>query len=94
MKRHGHYKTAKYPQRLCDYFTSSNGLLDDKAYCLAECNGNIYIGTEKGLNYTKADGSMGAFPCESVKAIHSSDNKVYFAGKNIIYVIENGKISV
>ena len=93
MKRHGHFKTAKFPQRLCDYFTEANGLLDNKAYCLAESDGNVYIGTEKGINYTKADGTLGAFPCASVKAIFSTEDKVYFAGKNVIYVIENGEIS-
>ena len=93
MKRHGHFKTAKFPQRLCDYYTSSNGLLDNKAYCLAGHNGNVYIGTEKGLNYTKSDGSLGAFPCASVKAIYAFNDKIYFAAKNIIHVIENGEIS-
>lgn len=93
MKRHGHFKTAKFPQRLCDFYTSANGLLDDKAYCLAECNGNVYIGTEKGLNYTKNDGTLGAFPCPSVKAAYSAGDKVYFSAKNIIYEITDGKIN-
>ncbi len=92
MKKHGIFKTGKYPQRLCDFYTSSNGLLDSKAYCLAECNGTVYIGTEKGLNYTKADGTIGSFPCPSVKAAYSSNGKVYFAAKNIIYTAENGEI--
>ena len=69
MKKHGIFKTAKYPQRLCDYYNESNGLLDNKAYCLAECGGTVYLGTEKGLNYTKADGTLGAFPCPAVKAV-------------------------
>ncbi len=93
MKKHGIFKTAKYPQRLCDYYNESNGLLDNKAYCLAECGGTIYIGTEKGLNYTKADGTLGAFPCPAVKAVFSANGKVYFAARNIIYVAENGIIS-
>ena len=93
MRKHGIFKTGKYPQRLCDYFTSANGLLDDKAYCLAECEGTVYIGTEKGLNYTKADGTLGSFPCPCVKAIYSDKDKVYFAAENIIYVAKNGEIS-
>lgn len=93
MKKHGIFKTAKYPQRLCDYYNESNGLLDNKAYCLAECGGTVYIGTEKGLNYTKADGTLGAFPCPAVKAVFSANGKVYFAARNIIYVAENGIIS-
>lgn len=93
MKKHGIFKTAKYPQRICDYYTSSNGLLDDKAYCLAECNGTVYIGTEKGLNYTKEDGTLGSFPCPRVKAVYSAGDKVYFAAKNTVYVVENGKIT-
>ncbi len=93
MKRQGIFKTSKYPQRICDFFTSANGLLDDKAYCLAECGGNVYIGTEKGLNYTKADGSIGSFPCASVKAIYSAGDMVYFAAKNTIYVVYNDGIS-
>ncbi len=93
MKKHGIFKTAKYPQRICDYYTSANGLLDDKAYCLAECNGTVYIGTEKGLNYTKEDGTLGSFPCPRVKAVYSAGYKVYFAAKNTVYVVENGKIT-
>ncbi|MBR3779892.1 MAG: hypothetical protein IKK63_01660 [Clostridia bacterium] len=93
MKKHGIFKTAKYPQRICDYYTSANGLLDNKAYCLAECDGTVYIGTEKGLNYTKKDGNLGAFPCPAVKAVFSANGKVYFAAQNIIYVSENGNIN-
>ena len=92
MKKYGIFKTGKYPQRLCDFYTSANGLLDNKAYCLAECGGTVYIGTEKGLNYTKADGSLGAFPCPAVKAMHTDNDKVYIAAGNIIYVAKDGEI--
>lgn len=93
MKRKGFYKNLKFPQRLCDFYTSDNGLLDDKAYCLAECCGTVYIGTEKGLNYTKADGSIGSFPCKSVKAVFAAYKTVYFAAENVVYTINDGNIS-
>ncbi len=95
MKRKGFYKSNKYPQRTCDFFTVNNGLLSNKAYCLAtDKNGNVYIGTEGGLNYTKADGSIGSFKCEAVKTAYTAkDGTVYFAGGKTLYSIANGNIS-
>ena len=47
MERKGLYKSKKYSQRLCDFYGVNNGLLSDKANCLAaDKNGFVYIGTE------------------------------------------------
>lgn len=92
--RKGCYKSNSFPQRFCDYYYASNGLLSDKALCLeADKNGTVYIGTESGLNYTKADGSFGSFACGSVNAVHAADSGVFFAADKTVYVFADGKIS-
>lgn len=92
--RKGLYKCNKYPQRFCDYFTAENGLLSSKALCLgADKNENVYIGTENGLNYTKADGTLGAFPCGKVQMVFAAGDTVYFASGNELYTAVNGEIS-
>lgn len=93
--RKGLYKSNKYPQRFCEYFTADNGLLSSKAICLgADKNGTVYIGTENGLNYTKADGSLGSFNCGKVSAIYAFEEVVYFACGNELYAVKNGEISL
>lgn len=93
--RKGLYKSNKYPQRFCEYFTADNGLLSSKALCLgADKNGIVYIGTENGLNYTKADGSLGSFNCGKVSAIYAFEEVVYFACGNELYAVKNGEISL
>ena len=95
MKRNGFYKSNRYPQRICEFYTSENGLLSDKANCLAaDKNGNVYIGTDSGLNYTKADGTLGAFKCGAVTSAYSAKNGVvYFASENTVYTVTEGKIT-
>ncbi len=95
MKTKGLYNSKKYPQRFCDYYNGSNGLLSDKALCLAAGgDGVIYIGTDSGLNYTKADGSFGAFPCGNVStAFSAKDGTVYFASDKTVYSAKDGKIT-
>ena len=92
--RKGFYKANRFPQRLCDYYTAENGLASSKALCLgADKNGVVYIGTDKGLNYTKADGSFGTFACEAVKKIFTAkDGAVYFAAGKSVYSAADGKI--
>lgn len=93
--RKGFYKSNKYPQRTCEFFTASNGLLSSKANCLAaDKNGTVYIGTDGGLNYTKADGSLGAFKCDAVKTAYvAKDGTVYFATDRTVYTAADGKIA-
>ncbi len=92
--RKGFYKSNQYPQRFCEYFNAENGLLSSKALCLgADNGGNVYIGTENGLNYTKADGTLGSFPCGKVQMIFSAGDMVYFASGNELYTAANGEIS-
>lgn len=94
MQRKGFYKSQKYPQRTCEFFTAENGLLSSKALCLAaDKNGTVYIGTEGGLNYTKADGTIGSFSCGKVQAVFSAGETVYFAAGNVLYSVNEGKIS-
>ena len=95
MERKGFYKSNKFPQRTCSYYKAADGLASDKAYCLASgSDGTVYIGTENGLNYTKADGSFGTFKCDAVKTIYSAKNgSVYFASGNSAYCASNGKIT-
>ena len=95
MIRKGFYKSGKFPQRLCDYFTVKNGLLSNKANCLAGGgDGTVYIGTDGGLNYTKADGSLGSFKCDAVKTAYTAKNgTVYFASENTVYVAKDGQIA-
>ncbi|MBQ2848807.1 MAG: hypothetical protein IJE74_11175 [Clostridia bacterium] len=95
MKRKGFYKSGKYPQRICDYFTVGNGLLSNKANCLAGgADGTVYIGTDGGLNYTKADGSIGSFKCDAVKTAYSAkDGTVYFATTNTVYAAKSEEIT-
>ena len=95
MKRSSTYKLGKAPQRLCEFITSANGLSSDKALCLgAGADGTVYIGTDCGLNYTKADGTFGQFPCGEVNCIYSAPNgKVYFAAGSTLYCAENGKMA-
>ncbi len=93
MERKGFYKSQKYSQRACEFFTSENGLLSSKALCLAaDKNGSVYIGTDGGLNYTKADGSMGSFPCNKVQTVFAANGAVYFAAGNVLYTVNDGKI--
>ncbi len=94
MERKGCYKSKKFPQRTCDCFRAADGLLSDKAYCLAaDKNCNVYIGTEGGLNYTKADGSFGSFPCGAVKTAYTAKcGTVYFATEKTVYSVSEGKI--
>ncbi len=92
--RKGCYKSKSYPQRICEYYGALNGLLSDKANCLAsDDKGTVYIGTDCGLNFTKADGSFGSFPCGNVNVIHIMGNKIWFAADKIVYLFEDGKIS-
>ena len=92
MNRKGFYKSAKFPQRICQFYTSANGMLSDKAFCLAAADdGTVYIGTENGLNYTKKDGTLGSFTCGAVEVIHTAGNKVYFASENTLFTGSNGK---
>ncbi len=94
MKRKGLYQSKKFPQRTCEFFTADNGLLSSKALCLAsDKNGTVYIGTECGLNYTKADGSIGSFKCSKVQAIFATEESVYFGSGNVLYSAKDGKIS-
>lgn len=95
MERKGFYKSNKYPQRTCEFYGTGNGLLADKALCLgSDKNGVVYIGTESGLNYTKADGSFGSFACGAVKTIFTAKNGiVYFATDRTVYSVADGKIA-
>ncbi len=92
--RKGFYKANKYPQRICDFYTADNGLASSKALCLgADKNGVVYIGTDSGLNYTKADGTFGSFACGEVKTIFTAkDGTVFFAASNTVYTVNDGKI--
>ena len=92
--RKGSYKSNSFPQRLCDYYYASNGLLSDKALCLAaDNNGTVYIGTDCGLNFTKADGTFGSFACSSVNVIHVQGENVWFAADKTVYLLNSGKIA-
>ena len=92
--RKGYYKSNKYPQRFCDFFSSANGLLSDKALCLAaDSDGTVFIGTESGLNFTKADGTFGTFACGKVTNAHADGKNVYFSADKTIYLFNEGKIS-
>lgn len=92
--RKGSYKSNTFPQRICEYYYASNGLLSDKANCLAsDANGTVFIGTDSGLNFTKPDGTFGSFACESVNVIHVMGTQVWFAAENTVYIFENGKIT-
>ena len=95
MKRKGYYKSENYPQRLCDYYTVNNGLLSNKAKCLAADNdGTVYIGTDGGLNYTKSDGTIGSFKCDAVKTAYTAKNgTVYFATASTVYTANKGIIT-
>lgn len=92
--RKGFYKANKYPQRICDFYTAENGLVSNKALCLgADRNGIVYIGTDSGLNYTKADGSFGTFACGAVKTIYTAkDGTVFFATGSTVYTVKDAKI--
>lgn len=92
--RKGFYKSNKYPQRICNYFYESNGLLSSEAYCLAaDKNGCVYIGTKGGLNYTKADGSIGSFKCDAVKTAYTAkDGTIFFATSDTVYSVADGSI--
>ncbi|MBQ9850129.1 MAG: hypothetical protein IJO36_05475 [Clostridia bacterium] len=92
--RKGFYKSNRFPQKFSDYYYASNGLLSDKALCLAAGkDGTVYIGTDCGLNFTKKDGTFGSFTCGSVDVIHVLGDKVYFAGENTLYHFSDGKIT-
>ena len=95
MERKGNYSSHKYPQRFCEYFNSSNGLLDSKALCLAaDIKKNVYIGTESGLNFTKPEGGFGVFACGKVSVISvDSKDTVYFASGKTLFTSVNGEIS-
>lgn len=95
MKRTATYKLAKAPQRFCEFITAANGLASDKALCLgAGQDGTVFIGTDCGLNYTKADGSFGLFPCGAVSRIFTAKSgKTYFASGKVLYIAENGTIA-
>ena len=93
--RKGFYKSNTYPQRFCEYFTADNGLLSGKATCLgAGADGTVYIGTDAGLNYTKADGSLGGFACGKISAIFTFGGVTYFGCGNELYAVNNGEISL
>ncbi|MBQ7100738.1 MAG: hypothetical protein IJN81_03830, partial [Clostridia bacterium] len=93
--RKGFYKSNIFPQRMCEFFTADNGLLSSKALCLgAGADGTVYIGTESGLNYTKADGSLGSFNCGKVNAIFTFDGVTYIACGNELYSAKNGEIGL
>ena len=92
--RKGFYKTNRFPQKFCDFYYASNGLLSDKALCLGAGNdGTVFIGTDCGLNFTKEDGSFGSFACGSVDMIHVIGENVYFTSDKTLYVYNGGKIS-
>lgn len=95
MERKGLYKSKKYPQRLCEFYGVNNGLLSDKALCLAsDANGTVYIGTENGLNYTKKDGTFGSFNCGTVITAYSAKcGTVFFATENTVYSAADGAIN-
>lgn len=94
MIRKGSYKSNKFPQRTCEFYTAGNALLSDKALCLAAgADKTVYIGTENGLNYTKADGSIGSFKCGRVQALYAAkDGTVYIASGKTLYSAADGKI--
>ncbi|MBR2868727.1 MAG: hypothetical protein IKB88_06670 [Clostridia bacterium] len=94
--RKGSYKSNRFPQRFCDYYGASNGLLSDKALCLAaDCDGRVYIGTESGLNFLNFSdngGTFASFACGKVTNAHASGKKVYFSAEKTVYVCEDGII--
>ena len=93
--RKGFYKSNTYPQRFCEFFTAESGLLSSKAICLgAGTDGTVYIGTDAGLNYTKADGTLGSFKCGKISAIFAFDGVVYFGCGNELYAVKGGEISL
>lgn len=95
MKRKGNYVSGSFPQRKCEFFTAESGLISSKALCLA-CTGDgtVYIGTDCGLSYTKADGSFGSFACPPVESIFAAkDGRVFFSCGKTLYIVENGSIS-
>ena len=91
MERKGIYKTNKFPQRMCEVFNQEKGLLTDKSLCLGAAeDGTIFIGTEKGLNYRKKDGTFGSFSCGSVTVIaQGKDGVVFFASGKTVNKFEN-----
>ena len=96
MNKKGYCNTGSFLQRDTAFFTSADGLLSDKALCLAadKKTGAVYIGTDEGLNYQKADGSFGSFQCGAVKVLFAAENGcVYFASENTVYSLNDGKIS-
>ncbi len=95
MIRKGSYNSKKFNQRTCEYFSAKTGLISDKALCLAGgLDGTVYIGTDSGLNYTKADGTFGAFLCDAVKTISTAnDGTVYFTSGKTLYQVKDKKIS-
>ena len=95
MKRKGNYVSGSFSQRKCEFFTAESGLISSKALCLA-CTGDgtVYIGTDCGLSYTKADGSFGSFACPPVESIFAAkDGRVFFSCGKTLYIVENGSIS-
>lgn len=95
MTRKGSYLSKTFKQRACEYYNAEKGLMSDKALCLCEGkDGTVYIGTDLGLNFTKADGSFGAFSCGEVKIIYTApDGTVFFANDKTLYAVNDKKIS-
>ncbi len=91
----GSYSSKPFLQRSCEYFTADSGLLSSKALCLCSSeDGTVYIGTDLGLSYTKADGSFGSFPCGKIRTIFAApDGAVYFVSGSTVYACANGKIA-
>ncbi len=92
--RKGSYLSKTFLQRTCEYFNVEKGLMSDKALCLgADKDGNVYIGTDLGLNYTKSDGTFGAFNCGEIRTIYTSRlGEVYFASGKTLYKASEKKI--
>lgn len=93
MNRKGFYKSQKFPQRSCTFFTSENGLVSDKALCLGALSDTVFVGTDSGLSYTKKDGSFGTFLCGEVSRIHTAGDKLFFSSGKTVYVYQNGAIT-
>lgn len=85
----GSIASKQFPQRTARFFSTGDGLLSDRALCLAAKDDMMLIGTDQGLHW-QTDAGFASLACGCVSQICVCGGKVWFACGAALCKFENG----